>query len=79
MNNTYNQLLIEIDQITDDNKLVSILELIISKIEINTTSEMARIENKTPRGIKVSNQYRKIKIGKQTMIVKGVKNNNLPF
>lgn len=79
MNNTYNQLLTEIDQIVDDNKLVSILELIVSKIEINTISEMARKENKTPRGIKVSNKYRKVKIGKQTMTVKGVQNNNLPF
>jgi hypothetical protein len=40
---------------------------------------MARKENKTPRGIKTSNKYRKIKIGKQIFAIKGLTNNNLPF
>lgn len=60
-------------------QLVSILVLIVSKININTISGMARSENKTPRGIKISNQYRKELIGSQLMCIKGLKENNLPF
>ena len=60
-------------------QLVSILVLILSKININTVSEMARAEGKTPRGIRISNQYKKIKIGKQTLAIKGVTESNLPF
>ena len=60
-------------------ELLSILELVSTKIDIDTVSGMARKENKTPRGIKTSNQYRKIKIGSQLMAVKGVKQTNLPF
>ncbi len=79
MKNTDNQILIDINHIVDVNKLVSILELTVSKLEINTISEMARLENKTPRGIKISNKYRKINIGKQTMVIKGIDNCSLPF
>ena len=60
-------------------ELVTILELTKDKLNINTISEMARQENKSPNGIRVSNKYRKIKIGKQIMVVKGVDNTNLPF
>ncbi len=60
-------------------QLVSLLVLIESNIEIDTISEMARKENKTPRGIRTSNQYQKIKIGKQVMAIKGLTNNKLPF
>lgn len=60
-------------------ELTSIIEICSTKIDINTISGMAQYEGKTPRGIKISNQYRKIKIGKQLMAVKGVKENNLPF
>jgi glycine betaine/choline ABC-type transport system substrate-binding protein len=49
---------------------VSILELIAERIGLNTISEMARIEGKTPRGINISNQYKKIQIGKQTLCYK---------
>lgn len=60
-------------------ELVTILELTKDKLNINTISEMARQENKSPNGIRVSNKYRKIKIGKQIMVVKGIDNSNLPF
>jgi len=60
-------------------QLVSILVLCASKLEINTISEMARLENKTLRGIKISNQYKKINIGKQTLAIKGVCEDSLPF
>jgi len=61
------------------NQLVSILILVSSKLEINTISEMARVEGKTPRGITISNQYKKIKIGKQSFVIKGIKDDGLPF
>lgn len=75
------EILIFIDNSEDLTKseLLSILELVSTKIDIDTISGMARKENKTPRGIKTSNQYRKIKIGSQLMAVKGVKQTNLPF
>ena len=59
--------------------LVSILILIESKIDIDTVSGMARKEDKTPRGIRTSKQYRKIKIGGQLMVVKGLSESYLPF
>ncbi len=68
-----------INEIEDINNLVTILELITSKLEINTISETARLENKSPNGIRNSNCYRKIKIGKQLFAIKGIKENNLPF
>ncbi|MCH9621035.1 MAG: hypothetical protein S4CHLAM20_04490 [Chlamydiia bacterium] len=60
-------------------EMVSILLLIVSKININTISGMARAERKTPRGIKISKQYRKESIGDQLMCIKGLGDNNLPF
>lgn len=62
-----------------DSELLSLFEFISTKIDIDTISGMARKENKTPRGIKTSNQYRKIKIGCQTMAIKGIKHTILPF
>jgi len=73
-------ILIAIDQ--DDlttSELVSVLEMVCTKIDINTISGMARSENKTPRGIRISNKYRKIKIGGQLMAIKGLSESNLPF
>lgn len=40
---------------------------------------MSRRENKTPRGIRISNQYRKVPIGDQLMCVKGLIEDSLPF
>ena len=65
--------------IEDKNTIVSILILCASDLEINTISEMARKENKTPRGILISNQYKKIMIGKQKFAIKGLTTSNLPF
>ena len=77
---TSNEILIYIENSNISvQSLVSILELTVSKIEINTISEMARLENKTPTGIKTSNCYRKLKIGKQKFAIKGIRDNNLPF
>lgn len=71
-------LLLDSNEFTTE-QMVSILTLSAQNLEIDTISEMARKENKTPSGIKVSNKYRKIKIGKQLFAVKGLTDINLPF
>lgn len=63
----------------NNQQILSILLLCVNNLEINTISEMARSENKTPKGIRESNNYKKIKIGKQLLAVKGIKQDNLPF
>ena len=60
-------------------QLVSILLLIVSKISINTVSGMARSEGKTPKGISGSNRYRKIMVGCQKMVVRGLAGSEIPF
>ena len=60
-------------------QIVLLIQLLSTKIDINTISGMARSENKTPRGIKTSDNYYKLKIGCANLCVKGLKNNNLPF
>lgn len=62
-----------------DSQILSIIELACTKIDIKTISNMARSENKTPRGIKISNQYKKIVIGGQLMAINGIKEDSLPF
>lgn len=69
---------IDSDDLTNE-QVVSILILVVGKIEIDTVSGMARKEGKTPRGINLSNQYRKIMIGCQKMAIKGLTNTKLPF
>lgn len=73
------ELIKHISKIQDKQSLVSILILCASNLEINTISEMARLEGKTPRGILISKQYKKIKIGIQTLVIKGLKDDNFPF
>ena len=73
------QIIKEIEKTNDLKLLVTILELIENKLDIDTISEMARKEGKSPNGIRQSNCYRKLKIGKQTMAVKGIRDNKLPF
>jgi hypothetical protein len=60
-------------------ELSSILEMVCTKIDINTISGMARSEGKTPRGIRISNQYKKTNIGCQLMAINGAKESSLPF
>tara|TARA_R110002051_G_scaffold256249_1_gene315359 strand:+ start:562 stop:789 length:228 start_codon:yes stop_codon:yes gene_type:complete len=74
-----NQIINDINQIVDVNKLVAILELTVYKLEIDTISEMARKEGKSPNGINKSNCYRKLKVGKQKFAIKGIRDTNLPF
>ena len=79
MERSKNQILKEIDHIVDANILVSILELAAHKLEINTISEMARLEGKSPNGIRQSKNYRKINVGKQVMAIKGLRDVDMPF
>ena len=73
------QILNEINEIEDLKSLVAILELTTNKLCIFTISGKARHENKSPNGIRKSNQYLKINIGGQLMAIKGIRHNNLPF
>ena len=76
---TRNQVLNYINKSEDLEELVAILELTAHKTGVNTISEMARLENKSPNGINQSNQYRKIDLGIQKMCVKGLTDTTLPF
>jgi hypothetical protein len=51
----------------------------VNYLDILPVSEMARAENKSRNGILISNNYRKVEIGKSKLAVKGVKDLNLPF
>ena len=61
------------------NQMVTILELIVDKIDIDTVSQIARKENKSRNGILISSNYKKINIGKQKFAIIGIKEDNLPF
>jgi hypothetical protein len=61
------------------NEYLEILQLCASELEIDTISEMARKENKSPQGINISNKYFKVFIGKQKFAVKGLSDKGLPF
>ena len=80
MKHTNSQVLSLVNEIEDPVWLVSILALTAAKLDINTISGMADSENKTPRGITTSNAYRKVRIGRALLAVKGVRDlNSLPF
>lgn len=76
-----NILLSVVDSELSASEVVTILEILCTKIDINSISGMARGEGKTPRGIKISNNYRKFSIGDSLLCVKGLKDisDNLPF
>jgi hypothetical protein len=61
------------------NQLLSILILTKSKLDMDTVSEMARKEGKTPSGIRLSKRYKKLTIGKQMFAVKGLAYDGMPF
>ena len=58
---------------------VQLIELIMQGLEIDTIQGMANKEGKTYNGIKKSNRYYKLKIGGQTMAIKGLKDDKFPF
>ena len=55
-------------------EMVTILELIDIKLNILTVSKMARAENKSPNGVRMSNCYKKLVIGGQLMVTKKLRN-----
>ena len=57
------------------NEMVTILLLIANELEVDTVSEMARKEGKTPTGIRSSNRYKKFRLGTQLMTIKELKAN----
>ena len=78
--NKFTETLIYIDEEEKDiEKLVSIFVLLESKLDILTISKMARKEGKTPRGIEISNNYRKEFIGGQKMAIKGLCENEISW
>lgn len=79
MKPTINQVISFISECNNLNELVTILELSAHKSGVKTISEMARIENKSPNGIRSSKAYRKIDIGTQLMCVNGLRDTSLPF
>ena len=79
MENSKYQILKEIEKIEDLNLLVAILELAAHKTGINTISEMARIEGKSPNGLRQSKLYKKVNIGIQVMAIRGLRDSDLPF
>lgn len=71
-------LLIDSDELSISNK-VTILEVLVKSMNIDTVSGMARKEKKSPNGIRESNRYRKIYIGCQKMAISGLPGHNMPF
>ena len=78
--NTLNEclLFLDSDKLDIENR-VTILEVLLNRLDIDTVSGMSRKENKSPNGIRESNRYRKVMIGCQKMVVKGVNDSKLPF
>jgi hypothetical protein len=75
-----NQVLNYINDCENINDIVAILELAAHKSEVNTISERARLDGKSPNGVRESKQYRKTLIGVQLMTFpKGLKDTNFPF
>jgi len=76
---TRNQILNYINNCENKYELLTFLELSADKLEIKTISAMARLENKSPNGIKQSKAYRKTIIGEQLMAVKGLRDNDVSW
>ena len=50
-------------------ELVTIWKLLTNELQICTPSEMARIKNKTPQGIRKSKKYEKYNMGGQIVVI----------
>ena len=77
MEKSKNQILIEIESITDRNKLVQIIELVSHKLDIKTVSCYAKDNNISYNGVK--NFRNKINIGGVKFVCDGINKNSLPF
>lgn len=77
-----NQVLRYIDNCDDINALITILEASAHKSQVNTISETARLDGKSPNGVRDSKNWKKIFIGIQVMTFprsKGLRDTNFPF
>jgi|TARA_R110000765_G_scaffold221706_2_gene325652 hypothetical protein len=75
----FKEAVMAISRIEDENQLVQLFELAMSKVTIGTIQQIAELEGKSYNGIKNSNRYLKIVLGNKKLVVKGVSDNNLPF
>ena len=75
-----NEILLAInnDELKEE-ELVSIFELIVFKLGITTISDQAKKDNKTYRGILMSNCYKKIDVAGKTFVVPGIRDDKMPF
>tara|TARA_R110002012_G_scaffold23065_1_gene78766 strand:+ start:203 stop:439 length:237 start_codon:yes stop_codon:yes gene_type:complete len=71
--------LLAINEIEEERHLLQLFELVLSKVTVGTTQQIADLEGKSYNGIKNSNRYAKIELGGKILVVKGVSNTNLPF
>jgi len=69
----------EVSKITDKETLLSILIVVSENLGIDTVSQVARDDGKTPKGIRDSKRYRKVFIGKQEFAVKELNDDGFPF
>lgn len=77
MEKVKNQVLIDVDQITDVGKMVQIIELLSHKLNLKTVSCYAKDNGLSYNGVK---KFRnKITIGGVKFVCDKVKRNNFPF
>ena len=77
MNTNENQVLIDIDNIKNVIKLVQIIELTASKLNLKTIVAYAKDNNLSYNGVKKCRD--KITLGGVKFVVNGFDENNLPF
>lgn len=68
-NEAYRDTIIGIDVLDDRDKLVQIFELLCNKLNPCSIQEMADREGKSYNGILKSKGYKKVNIGKKTVLV----------
>lgn len=68
-NEAYRSVILGIDVLEDKDKLVQIFELLCNKLNPCSIQEMADRESKSYNGILKSKRYKKVNIGKKTVLV----------
>ena len=69
LNKAYRDTILGIDTIDDKKQLVQIFELLCNKLNPCSIQEMADREGKSYNGILKSKRYKKVNIGKKTVLV----------
>ncbi|GEM_PF-3115851 len=77
MEQSDNQILINVNEITNPNKMVQIIELLSFKLDLKTISSYAKDNNLSYNGAK--NFRNKIEIGGVNFVCDNIEKNNLPF